>query len=239
MFNSLVTRSTLALLTGIGCTLAITPAQAASLTGKYSFDNGTPTATVTTDNPSDISFSDWSFGSGLEPYRGSNFTNSGNPDGAVLNKSWTPPEAPTPNDNYYQFSLAPTASRSVTITDISFDAQRSSKGPLEWRLDATIGNSAAIIIGTGNHNASAKFEEFSIAGVTELENVTDLITFRLFGLGAETDGGTWRIDNFQLGGTIASAAAAQVPEANSVPTPALLPAIGAMAFKLRKRLKTA
>lgn len=240
MLKTFAHRSAITVLTGFSL-VAISPnANAADLTGSYTFINESPNAIVTTDNPSDVTFSDWQTAAGRDiTYY------AGTPDKALGSKDWVT----DPTTNYFWFEVGANAGRTLSFNQISFDSRRSATGPASWELTAQVGDATPISLSTGGNSTS--WNTITIDSLSNsLSDIADSIVFRLYGTDASNKAGTWRIDNFNLVGSVNFAnslisngnpgsAAAQTPGADPVPTPALIPAIGLLALKLRKRIKAA
>jgi hypothetical protein len=239
---NLLTRSMLILSSGCAIGLgsgqttghAATLAQSTPFTGIYQFEGDSPNATVT---GNEINFTPWQAGSGIKTgyaagKPGRAFTGNGN---------WTATSTPDAND-YFQFSLVPTAGDFFDITEIKFDSDRSATGPQSWQLNAKIGNQAPIVLSEST-NPNSIWNTFTIGPNATLSNLTQPITFTLYGFAATGNAGTWRVDNITVSGAVNlittpknPGSATPVPEPDAVPTPMLLPALLGLGLKLRQRL---
>lgn len=205
-----------------------------AFSGIYQFAGDSPNPTITGNG---ISFTPWQAGSGIK----TNYV-AGKPDRAFAGSgNWTTTSTPDAND-YFQFSIAPTADYFFEITAIRFDGDRSATGPKNWQLNAQVGSQAPIVLRQGI-NSDSTWNSFTIEPTAALSNLTQAVTFTLYGYGATGNAGTWRIDNFSVAGEASVITApqdpgsnTQVPEPDAVPIPLLLPALLGFGLKLRQRL---
>lgn len=220
---------------------AATLAQSTPFTGIDQFEGDSPNATVT---GNEINFTPWQAGSGIKTGFASGQHVSGNPVGKAFagEYNWTQADTPDAND-YFQFSLTPTRDNFLDITAIAFYAYRTPDGPQNWQFKAQIGGQAPIILKQGNHLKPEVWEAFEIEPTAALSNLTETVTFSLYGYQAKDNRGRWRIDNLAVSGAVNlittpknPGSATPVPEPDAVPTPMLLPALLGLGLKLRQRL---
>lgn len=147
-------------------------------------------------------------GSGLTPETTTNSINS---------SAWTTGSAIDVND-YYGFSLAPTAGNVMTITGISFGERRSLTGIRTFELRSSMDNFTAAIAGSVTSipdDVSIRNQTIAVGAV--FANLPASVSFRIYGYNAEGGTGTWRLQNHPsfsgllVDGTT-SAASAAVPE---------------------------
>lgn len=121
--------------------------------------------------------------------------------------------------NALRLALQVPAGFALSLHAIAFDAQASTSGPTTW--SASIGGVPVMSGATSTtfHHEAATFMLDALHGEIEV---------LLAGAGASSALGTWRIDNFNLNGTLAP-----------VPLPAsaamLAPALGLLASRRRRR----
>ncbi len=101
---------------------------------------------------------------------------------------------------YIDFTIAPTAGYTLTLTDFSFQDQISGSGPISFALRSSKDNYAAnIFSGSTNATITDPAHVTTLTGFTTLSAGT---TFRIYGYGASAAGGTWRLDNIIINGFI-------------------------------------
>jgi hypothetical protein len=185
-------------------------------------------------NPVGALFSAITRGPGIAPIAGMNSINS---DG------WSTGFAIDLND-YYEWTITPSAGFELDVTDLEFSMRRSGTGPRLFELRnslngfATPFGSASIADVTDNIRLG-----FNVpGGFNGSLNLTSPITFRIYGYGAEGPLGTFRLGialgevaeslpaNLVVGGDLAEA-----PE----PTTLLLLGAGLSALGLRRRRQRA
>jgi len=178
----------------LACFVIAAPAHAAQL-GIYTFTGAAGNeATFPVDaQPAHATFSSMSRGTGTTPATAADALNA---------SGWTTGASYDPDD-YYEFTLTPEGGYSLTLTNLAFAERRSATGIRSWSVrssaDAYASNIAtgAVPDDTNTRNASVALgASFSAVGA---------VTFRLYGYAAEAAGGTWRIDDVALHGSIDSA----------------------------------
>jgi len=112
----------------------------------------------------------------------------GNPGEAIADTGWD-------DGNAFLFSITVDPGFSMDLTGFSFDDDASSTGPDTWELLIN-GNS----VGTGTPGTNVSTSNQS--GALALSGLTGTVNFELDGTGASSSGGTYRIDNFQLTGSV-------------------------------------
>ncbi len=119
----------------------------------------------------------------------------------------------------------------------AYNVRRSNSGPTTGQWQYQIGNNAFNNIGSqitwgGNSSSGNLQSSIDLSTITALQNVTSAVTFRIVNWGATTSGGTWYLNNRQVGGDIQfSVAVSAVPE----PTTGLLLGIGTLACAAFRR----
>jgi PKD repeat protein/endonuclease/exonuclease/phosphatase family metal-dependent hydrolase len=114
---------------------------------------------------------------------------------------------PTTSSGCFTFSLVVTNGSQAILSSLSFDDQRSNTGPVNFAVHisqaadfssvifTTVTQTAHTLITSGANNS------FPLT----LSNLTGTIYFRLYGYAAGAAGGTWRIDNLNVQGSVTSA----------------------------------
>ncbi|GEM_PF-716769 len=179
------------------CVLAlmVLPVEAATLV-RYDFTGATgdQAAQAASFAVGPISASDLTRGAGLTPNLGGNSINS---------SGWTTALA-IDADDYYEFTLSPTAGFSLSLDRISFAERRSGSGIRNFQIRSSLDNFA-----TGLDSVPAivpddtMVRQQSFALNNTFLGLTDPVTLRLYGYAAEASGGTWRLENYtgELGST--------------------------------------
>lgn len=104
---------------------------------------------------------------------------------------------------YVDFTIAPTAGYTLTLTDISFKDQVSGTGPSGFAVrSSTDGYASNIFSGSTNGSLSDPAHASTLTGFTNLSSGT---TFRIYAYGASSGSGTWRIDDLTILGFINAA----------------------------------
>jgi Family of unknown function (DUF5689)/Secretion system C-terminal sorting domain/Endonuclease/Exonuclease/phosphatase family len=150
----------------------------------WTFEN---VATVTT-KAANITASDVTLSTGTITYPNSV---SGQ---AISGSSWSTSSTLT---KYFQFTITPDASFSISLSDITFDSQVSATGPTAWALRSSVDGYAANLATGANPTALAS--QTANLG-TAIQNKTTAVTFRLYGYSASSTG-TFRIDDLKINGT--------------------------------------
>ncbi|OQY57493.1 MAG: hypothetical protein B6245_16730 [Desulfobacteraceae bacterium 4572_88] len=117
-------------------------------------------------------------------------------------------DALTKND-FFEFTLSPDAGYQITLEDIKFKDQASSKGPTNYVIRSSLDNYASDIFTEPTHSSLA-LQTLAFSGAN-FTNQTTPITFRFYAFyipdpdkpdDTPDKKGTWRIDNVQLHGSI-------------------------------------
>ena len=136
---------------------------------------------------------------------------------SVNSSAWTTSSGIDPND-YYQFSLAPTAGYGVSLASVAFAERRSLTGIRTFELRSSLDSFAAAIPGTitGVPDDDLVRNQPLLLG-TPFTNLTTEVTFRLYGYSAESGAGTWRLQNHTtFGGLVLDGTVVAVPEPSTI-----------------------
>ncbi len=164
----------------------------------WNFDGSTPQPTVVMTNISASPVSTSNTGSiqyfGGNPSTGQAIATSGFPN-------------TTTNTSCFTFSLVVTNGAVATLSNLSFDDQRSGSGPASF----TVQISQIADFSSGIYTSAVQTAHTAIASgansfALTLSNLTGTIYFRLYGFSAPASGGTWRIDNLKVQGSVTSGA---------------------------------
>ncbi|HQQ04631.1 MAG TPA: choice-of-anchor D domain-containing protein [Kiritimatiellia bacterium] len=103
--------------------------------------------------------------------------------------------------SYWEFAVTVQDGFRLTVQTIRFGSRATSTGPTDWALKYS-GDGYASDLASGSLNNNGSFETIS-ASLTSVTN-TGAVTFRLYGSGASSYAGTWRLDNLSYTGKIAT-----------------------------------
>ena len=114
---------------------------------------------------------------------------------------------PATNTSCFTFSVIVTNGSVASLSSLSFDDQRSGTGPTAF----TVQISHTANFSSGIYTSAAQTAHTAIASGANsfpltLSNLTGTIYFRLYGYSAGSSGGTWRIDNLKVQGSVTSGA---------------------------------
>jgi hypothetical protein len=94
---------------------------------------------------------------------------------------------------------------SATLSSLSFDDQRSGTGPVNFSVHISqTANFSSVIYDSGQQTSHTSILSGANSFALALSNLTGTIYFRLYGYSAGAAGGTWRIDNLNVQGTVTS-----------------------------------
>lgn len=125
----------------------------------------------------------------------------------------------------YSLTLDPLPGKSVTLTEFSFAERRSGTGPTKWELRGSHDGFASVL-GSGMMPDNTVTRNYAIP-LSGLAEFTDSYEFRLYGFGAESTLGTWRVDDIII-------------KLNAVPEPqeyGMIAAAGLMFFAVYRKVR--
>ncbi|MBC7448659.1 MAG: T9SS type A sorting domain-containing protein [Hymenobacteraceae bacterium] len=104
------------------------------------------------------------------------------------------------SSQYYAFRLTAATGYRALLDSLRFDERRSATGPSAWQVRSSLDGFATVVAGDSipddtNTRTHAIDLGAAFAAVSTVE-------FRLYGFGAEAVGGTWRIDNVIVWGSV-------------------------------------
>jgi uncharacterized protein len=178
------------------------PASYAALLGQYDFGTGTATnANASNLAPSSVAnnliFSDFGSGSGVaSPGTNTNGFAAGNPTPSIIRSSWG---SSFDANDYFGFTITPTNNNTIDLTNLLFDAQRSSTGPSQLQIRSSFDSFSTAIASTNSVPTSFGSLNFNLSSLT---NITQPLELRIYGTGATNTSGTLRLDNVRLNGDI-------------------------------------
>lgn len=154
---------------------------------------------------------------------GSPTTGSGSPvysagsGGSFFTASaWT---GSAPGSNYFEFTLTPTSGFQFDVTSITFGYRATSTGPTAFAIRSS-NNSYASDLASSTLTNDGTWHASGAISIT-LSALSSATTFRVYGSGASASGGTLRLDDVTVNGTV-----------SAVPEPAATAALGATAALL-------
>lgn len=138
-------------------------------------------------------FSDITRGSGVQPNQGNNSINS---------SGWTTENSIDTSD-YYEFGIDLNPSYELDLANLAFSEVSSSTGIGNFEIRSSLDNYSTTLFTPTvaiQRGGTVRRQEFSLASSTQLQNLVDDVTFRLYGYSATGDSGTWRLgsNNTQL-----------------------------------------
>lgn len=142
--------------------------------------------------------------------------------------SWT---GLAPGTNYFEFTLTPSAGHEFSLTSISLGYRVTGTGPTAFAVRSSADAYATSLTNSSIINDSAWHSSGTLS--INLSSLTTATTFRIYGSGASSGSGTFRLDDVSLGGVVALAA---VPEPSTYAT-----IVGAIVFAgvvVRRRSKS-
>jgi PKD repeat protein/endonuclease/exonuclease/phosphatase family metal-dependent hydrolase len=165
----------------------------------WSFDGSTPVANIVATNLSVSSVSVTNATGALTYF-------NGNPGQAIAASGFTATAGP-PTTSYscFTFSITVSNGAQASLSSLSFDDQRSGTGPTNF----TVQISQAADFSSGIYTSAQQTSHTAIASGANsfpltLSNLTGTIYFRLYAYKAGASGGTWRIDNLNVQGSVTS-----------------------------------
>ncbi|QIX62564.1 T9SS type A sorting domain-containing protein [Hymenobacter lutimineralis] len=163
----------------------------------YSFGTTTPSvgneATYPADaQPANATFSPISRGSGVTPSLGG---------GAFASTGWTTAATPDVND-YYTFSVTPASGATLNLTSVTLDERRSGTGITEWVMRSSLDNFASDLVKVTVPDDSDTRVGKKIDLPAAFTGLTSAVEFRFYGYKAEAEGGSWRLDNIKVDGSV-------------------------------------
>lgn len=130
--------------------------------------------------------------------------------GAFSSSGWTTANTRDVND-YYTFTVTPSANYQMTLTRLELDERRSGTGIREWAIYSSLdGYNVALTPTFAVPDDTLTRTDQGVNLGAPFSLLSAPISFRIYGYTSEGSGGTWRIDNVQLSGSLTA-----VPEAST------------------------
>jgi hypothetical protein len=105
--------------------------------------------------------------------------------------------------NYFQFTITPNASQSVSVTSINLGYRTSStSGPNAFTVKSSADNYSGNLASGALANSDTNWHSLGATSVTL--TFTSATTFRIYASGAASNTPTWRVDDLILNGTVSA-----------------------------------
>ncbi len=179
----------------IAASLVAISARAQIATFSFSGSVGTETTIAPNSQPSNAVVSSMSRGTGLTA------TSTG--ADTFVGVSWTTSASIDAND-YFQFSITPSGGYSMNLTSLSLSERRSGTGIRTWEIRSSVDNYASALGTFSVPDDTNTRTGQSVTLSSGFSSLTTATTFRIYGYSAEAAGGTWRIDDVVLNGSISA-----------------------------------
>lgn len=113
--------------------------------------------------------------------------------------TWT---GTAPGTNYFQFTITPAEGFAVTLTSLSFGYRATSTGPNAISFRSGSDSYSTNLVSS----ALTRDSSWHTSGSLTLTSttITSATTFRIYGSGASSAGGTFRVDDVTLNGSISA-----------------------------------
>jgi uncharacterized repeat protein (TIGR01451 family) len=123
---------------------------------------------------------------------------TGNPSGSAVHGSgWT-----DANQSYWEWVVTVDPGFKLNLLKMAFASRATSTGPTAWALkNSADGFSTPLASGTLNNNGV--FETIAATNLAASDN-SGTVIYRLYGTGASSAAGTWRLDNVSFTGKVSS-----------------------------------
>lgn len=133
-------------------------------------------------------------------------------------------------DEYFSFTVTPTAGATLDLTDLTFDAARGGGGtPRGWEVRSSVDGFASSLGTADIPTARPALTSFSVnLGAASFDNLTSAVEFRFYSYSPNSNNSV-EYDNIELNGT--AALVAMVPE----PASGLLVIVASTGLLLRRR----
>jgi hypothetical protein len=118
-------------------------------------------------------------------------------------------------DDYYSFSISPLAGHLLNITNLGFAERRSGSGIRTFEIRSSLdsfGTANGGIMSVPDNTGSRD----QLISLSNLQNLTGPVEFRIYAYQAESSAGTWRLKNHSsTGGLTVDGSFSSVPEPSS------------------------
>ncbi len=104
--------------------------------------------------------------------------------------------------DYFSFSIQPEVSMSLSLTRLVLDERRSGTGIRDWCVRSSLDGFAADLSQFAVPDSTAtRADQTTLLG-SSFAHLTSDVEFRIYGYNSESAGGTWRLDNVELYGSV-------------------------------------
>lgn len=107
-----------------------------------------------------------------------------------------------PGTNYFEFTLVPDPDYALSINSLTFGYRATGTGPTFFAMRSSVDAYATDLV-TGTLAGDSTWHSSGPLGIA-LAGLDTSTTFRIFGSGASSSLGTFRIDDVTLGGTVSA-----------------------------------
>lgn len=104
-------------------------------------------------------------------------------------------------NEYFEFTIIPNTNFTQTLNSITFASYRTSTAPSNWVLRSNLDGYTSNLSSGSSTTASAFTNQ--TANLTTLNNIGS-VTFRLYGYGATSAAGNWRVDDLKINGSVST-----------------------------------
>ena len=111
--------------------------------------------------------------------------------------SWT---GAAPGTNYFEFTLTPNSGYQLSITSLTFGYRATSTGPTAFAVRSN-SDSYAANLASGTITNDAAWYSSGALSIT-LSGLSTATTLRIYGSGASAGGGTFRVDDVTVAGSV-------------------------------------
>jgi len=166
----------------------------------YSFGSaGSPTAGVTS-VASNLTASAFSGNLGTPgPGGTSPLYTAGSGGGYFAAASWT---GTAPGSNYFEFTLTPNAGYALSASSMTFGYRATSTGPTSFAVRSSV-DAYASNLASGSITGDSAWHSSGTLTIT-MSGINTATTFRIFGSGASSSLGTFRVDDVTVSGSVAA-----------------------------------
>lgn len=180
------------------CLLFGTGAQAGFITFGFDGATGDESSLGPDSQPASLTVSAMTRGAGLLPSSSA---------GTFSAKGWTTGSAVDLED-YFTFSVSPASGCTLTLTKLVLDERRSGSGITHWSVRSSLdGFNSDLAAFAVPDNSDTRADQTIALPAADFTGLAAPVEFRIYGYGAESAAGTWRIDNVRLDGAVSAASA--------------------------------
>ena len=172
------------------------------LNAQIIFENPITGANPNTSNPyiigqsfnSNVTVSGIGRGSGITGSNGNNRYSASN---------WTQ-GASSDNNDYFYWTLTPTACNEIDFSSLAISFERNANGPQNFALRSSIDNYASDVLTFSNNTTAVQSQTVSLNAAV-FQNIIAPITFRIYGWSSTSGTGTFSINSFAFNGSVNAA----------------------------------